>query len=277
MSNTALITGGASGLGEALAHKYAKQGFEVCIADLNHERGESVCTQINNTGGTAFFIGCDITDELSIEQLKSELQTRWGKLDVLINNAGVATGGALEFEDIEQWQWIMDINVFGMVRMCRAFVPLLEQPIANAQQNTSQIINIASQAGITPISLMASYNASKAAVVSFSETMHIELAAKNIHVSVACPSFFATNLGESLRSKQPGIAELVGKLLSRSDIDATNVAEQIYQASENNKFMIITHKLGRQSYRLKRWLPSMRYLSMMKNKFKHFKPKTNEK
>lgn len=270
MSKTVLITGGASGLGQALAHEYAKQGFEVCIADLNQERGESVCSQINKTGGCAFFIGCDITDESSIEQLKSELQTRWGKLDVLLNNAGVATGGALEFEDIEQWQWVMNINVFGMVRMCRAFVPMLEQ------QDTSQIINIASQAGITPISLMASYNASKASVVSFSETMHIELAARGIHVSVACPSFFATNLGESLRSKQPGIAELVGKMLSKSDIDAAEVARQIYHASESGKFMIITHKLGRQAFNMKRWLPNKRYLNMMKNKLKHFRPRTHD-
>jgi NAD(P)-dependent dehydrogenase (short-subunit alcohol dehydrogenase family) len=281
MSRTALITGAASGLGEALAHQYAKQGFEVCIADLNTERGLQVCQEINQAGGQAFFLSCDITQETSIEILKSEIQSRWQHLDVLINNAGVATGGALEFEDIEQWQWVMDINVFGMVRMCRAFAPLLEQQEPKQHElkrkASSRIINIASQAGITPISLMASYNASKAAVVSFSETMHIELANRDIHVSVACPSFFATNLAESLRSIQPGIAELVAKMLSRSDIDAANVAKQIYQASENNQFMIVTHKLGRQSYRLKRWLPTDRYLKMMKNKLKHFRPRTNEK
>ncbi|MCF2947708.1 SDR family oxidoreductase [Paraglaciecola aquimarina] len=270
MTKTALITGGASGLGKALAHYYAKQGFEICVADINIEQGIQVCQDIQKAGGKALFITCDITLESSIETLKSELLTHWHKLDVLINNAGVATAGAIEYEDIEQWQWVMNINVFGMVRMCRAFVPLL------AQKNTSQIINIASQAGITPISLMASYNASKAAVVSFSETMHIELAPKGIHVCVACPSFFATNLGESLRSTQPGIRELVAKLLSRSDIDATNIAKQIFQASENNQFMIVTHKKGRQAYRLKRWLPTQSYLTMMKKKLKHFRPKSNE-
>ncbi|MEP7766313.1 SDR family NAD(P)-dependent oxidoreductase, partial [Sanguibacter sp. 26GB23] len=85
---------------------------------------------------------------------------------------------ALEYEDIEQWQWVLNINLLGLVRMTKAFVPLL------SAQTHSQIINIASQAGITPIPYMASYNASKAAVVSFSETMYLELAKSGIQVSV---------------------------------------------------------------------------------------------
>jgi NAD(P)-dependent dehydrogenase (short-subunit alcohol dehydrogenase family) len=184
MMQTVLITGGASGLGEALAHHYAKQDFEVCIVDLDSERSNEVVTAINKLQGKAFFLLCDITNDTDIETLKQQLQSRWGKVDVLINNAGVATGGALEFEDIEQWEWAININVFGIVRMCRAFVPLMKQ------QGAGRIVNIPSQAGITPAPLMVSYNASKAAVVSFSETVHLELADSNIHVSVACPGFF---------------------------------------------------------------------------------------
>jgi NAD(P)-dependent dehydrogenase (short-subunit alcohol dehydrogenase family) len=265
---TVLITGGASGLGEALALHYAKQHFEVCIVDLNVERGNKVVDSITKSGGAAFFLPCDITNETDIETLKQQLQSRWQKVDVLVNNAGVATGGALEFEDIEQWQWVININLFGMVRMCRAFVPMMKQ------QGAGKIVNIASQAGITPAPLMGSYNASKAAVVSFSETMHLELTHDNIHVSVACPGFFSTNLDESLRSKQPGVAKLVSKMLhTYSDITAAQVAEAIYQDSENFKFMTITHKDGRTAFRIKRWLPAMRYLAMMKKQLKNFKPR----
>ncbi|MFT6990395.1 MAG: NAD(P)-dependent dehydrogenase (short-subunit alcohol dehydrogenase family) [Paraglaciecola sp.] len=267
---TVIITGGASGLGEALAHQYAKQNFEVCIADLNPERGSKVVAAITQSGAKAFFLPCDITNEVDIETLKQQLQTRWSKVDVLVNNAGVATGGALEFEDIEQWQWVININVLGMVRMCRAFVPMMKQ------QGGGKIVNIASQAGITPAPLMGSYNVSKAAVVSFSETMHLELTHDNIHVSVACPGFFSTNLDESLRCKQPGVAKLVSKMLhNSSDITAAQVAEAIYQDSENNKFMTITHKDGRSAYRIKRWLTPMRYLAMMKKKLKNFKPRAD--
>jgi len=267
---TVLITGGASGLGEALALHYAKQNYEVCIADLNPERGNSVIEAITQANGKAFFLPCDITNEAAIETLKLQLQSRWSKVDVLVNNAGVATGGALEFEDIEQWDWVININILGMVRMCRAFVPLMKQ------QSGGKIINIASQAGITPAPMMGSYNVSKAAVVSFSETMHLELADSNIHVSVACPGFFSTNLDESMRSKQPGVAKLVSKMLhNSSSITADQVAEAIFQDSENLKFMTITHKDGRSAYRMKRWLPPMRYLHMMKKKLKNFKPRSN--
>jgi NAD(P)-dependent dehydrogenase (short-subunit alcohol dehydrogenase family) len=265
-----LVTGGASGLGEALASHYAKHNFEVCIADLNLERGEKVVETITQSGGTAFYLPCDITNEADIETLKIQLQSRWTSVDVLINNAGVATGGALEFEDIDQWQWVMNINVLGMVRMCRAFVPLMKK------QGGGKIVNIASQAGITPAPMMGSYNASKAAVVSFSETMHLELSDDGIHVSVACPGFFSTNLDESLRSKQPGVAKLVSKMLHNySDVTAAQVAAQIYQDSEDNKFITITHKDGRTAYRVKRWFSPTRYLSMMKKQLKNFRPKSN--
>jgi len=267
---TVLITGGASGLGEALAVHYAKQNFDVCIADLNSQRGNKVVDTITQAQGKAFFLPCDITNKTSIENLQQQLQSRWDKVDVLVNNAGVATGGALEFEDIEQWEWVININVLGMVRMCQAFVPLMKQ------QGGGKIVNIASQAGITPAPLMGSYNASKAAVVSFSETMHLELSDSNIHVSVACPGFFSTNLDESLRSKQPGVAKLVSKMLhTYSDITAAQVAEAIYQDSDNLKFMTITHKDGRRAFRMKRWLAPMRYLHMMKKQLKNFKPRTD--
>ncbi|WP_299084087.1 SDR family oxidoreductase [uncultured Paraglaciecola sp.] len=270
MSKNVLITGGASGLGEALALQYAKQGFEVCIADLNPDRGNKVVAAIIEDHGNAFFLPCDITSEADIETLKQQLQSRWSEVSVLVNNAGVATGGALEFEDLEQWQWVLNINVLGMVRMCRAFVPWMKQ------QDGGKIVNIASQAGITPAPMMASYNASKAAVVSFSETMQLELMDNNIHVSVACPGFFSTNLDESLRSKQPGVAQMVKKMLhTYSDITAAQVAAAIYQDSENNRFMTITHKDGRLAYRIKRWLSPTRYFKIMHNQLKNFKPPTD--
>ncbi|MFT4940676.1 MAG: NAD(P)-dependent dehydrogenase (short-subunit alcohol dehydrogenase family) [Paraglaciecola sp.] len=263
-----LITGGASGLGEALALHYAANSAQVCIADINPDGAQQVLQKIKDAGGSAFFLPCDITSQEDVDNLANEIKERWGELDILINNAGVATGGALEFEDIEQWQWVIDINVLGMVRMTRAFVPMMKA------QDKATIINIASQAGITPISFMGSYNASKAAVVSFSETMHIELAKDNIQVSVVCPSFFPTNLGLGMRSAQPGVQQLVSKLLSRSDITAEQVAHIIYVQAKAGKFMILTHKLGRQAYRLKRFLPTKRYMKMMKQKMAKFGPRT---
>ncbi|MGO4890755.1 SDR family oxidoreductase [Flavobacterium sp. W21_SRS_FM6] len=263
-----IITGGASGLGAALVKQYAKRGAKICIADLNEQRANVVIADNAAQASDIFFQPCDITNDADIETLHEAVVSRWGKLDVLINNAGVATGGALEYEDIEQWQWVLNINLLGLVRMTQTFSPLL------AQQQQSQIINIASQAGITPIPYMGSYNASKAAVVSFSETMHLEMAKRGIKVSVVCPSFFDTNLDESIRSKQPGVDGLIKKLLTRSTVTADDVATIIINKADKGKFMILSHQEGRSAYRLKRYLPTDYYLKMMIKKLQGFGPRT---
>ena len=190
MSWNVLVTGGASGLGKAIALRYASAGANVCICDINAEAASEVLEQLAALGSDAFFLTCDITQQDQIDALKQSVLEKWTHLDVLVNNAGVATAGGLAFEDIEQWQWVLDINLLGLVRMTRAFAPEMAKQKGSSQ--TPTIINIASQAGITPVPMMASYNASKAAVVSFSETMHLELARDGIQVSVACPSFFNT-------------------------------------------------------------------------------------
>ena len=110
---------------------------------------------------------------------------------MLINNAGVATGGALEYEDIAQWQWVIDINVLGRVGMTRAFVPMMKA------LGKGSMINIAAQSGITLLSFMGSYNASKAAVLSFFESMFIGLAKEGIAVSMVCPAWGARARGKT--------------------------------------------------------------------------------
>lgn len=268
MSQCVIITGGASGLGAALVKQYARQGAKICIADLHAERAKQVISENNQLASDIFFQACDITHEADITALHQAIVARWGKLDILVNNAGVATGGGLAFEDIEQWQWVLNINLLGMVRMSRAFVPLL------ADQKHSWLVNIASQAGITPIPYMASYNASKAAVVSFSETMHLELAKQGIRVSVVCPSFFATNLDESMRSNQPGAHELIQKLLTRSSIKADDVASTIVKQAAAGDFMILSHQEGKKAWWMKRFMPTNRYMALMKKKLIRFGPKS---
>ncbi|WJG08549.1 SDR family oxidoreductase [Aliiglaciecola sp. LCG003] len=253
-----VITGAASGLGRALALGYAAPKVSICVVDLNKDDGLAVVDLLKDKGCDAWYQNCDITQQKDVDELTAAIQNKWQHVDLLINNAGVATAGALAFEDIEQWQWVLNINLLGMVRVTRSLIDCMPNP--------SKIINIASQAGITPIPLMASYNASKAAVVSFSETMHLELAPKGVQVSVACPSFFPTNLDKSLRSKQPGIDKVVSKLLSRSDLSATQVAATIIQQADAGRFMIITHKAGKTAYNLKRFLPIRSYLNMIKRK-----------
>jgi len=265
-----LITGAGSGLGKAMALRYAKDGAQICVADLNAQAAEDVSLQITNAGGSAFFAECDITKQTDVDALTSTLNERWGSVDILVNNAGVATAGSIESESFEQWQWVLDINVLGHVRMTKAMLPLLRQ--SNAQQKN--IINIASQAGITPAPAMGSYSLSKAAMVSFSETSYLEFVHDNIMVSVVCPSFFDTNLNKSLRSNDSGMQNVVDKMIKKSGVEADEIADKILKGVNAGKFMILTHKYGIRAYRLKRFLPIERYLKMVAEKTKRYVKKS---
>ncbi len=261
MSRCIIITGAASGLGLALATEFATQPCDLLLLDKDIQGAQALASKLASEQVSCQAVECDITQDEDIASFVAQLDSQGKQIDVLVNNAGVATAGALDFESIEQWQWVLNINLLGMVR--------LTQALHKRIQPGGQIINIASQAGITPIPMMASYNASKAAVVSFSETMHLELAHQGIHVCVACPSFFATNLDKSLRSTQPGVDKLMQKFLSRSDITAQQVAQSIITQAQDKVFLILTHKAGKQAYWLKRLLPARRYLNMIKRKTQH--------
>lgn len=146
--------------------------------------------------------------------------------------------------------------------MTQAFLPIF-----NAQGH-GHFVNIASQAGLTPIPLMSSYNAVKSAVVSFSETMKLELSQQQIAVSVVCPSFFKTNLDESLRTSEPVVAALLNKWFDRASVSAEQVAAIIVRKVAAQAFLILTHKEGIKAYRLKKWLPMKTYLSFMQKQIK---------
>ena len=261
-----LITGAGSGLGKALALRYAHSGAEICIADVNKEAGEAVAQHIVDAGSSAFFLQCDITQQWDVDKLAMTIAERWRSIDMLINNAGVATAGQLESESMEQWQWVIDINLLGHVRMTKACLPLLR----NSDSDEKDIINIASQAGLTTAPGMGSYSVTKAAMISYSETAHLELAHEGIHVSVVCPAFFDTNLNKSLRSDDAGMQSVVSKMIKKSGISADEIAAKIYAAVKARKFMVITHKDGLKAHRMKRFMPIERYLKIVKERTKKF-------
>ncbi|MBW3139641.1 SDR family oxidoreductase [Ferrimonas balearica] len=247
------ISGGASGLGRALALHWAAEGARVAIGDV--QDGTAVVAEINERGGEGCFLPCDVTDEASLAAVASELRQRWGGLDLLVCNAGVATAGTLEQETLEQWQWVFDINLFGVVRSCRALVPLLSEG--------GQVLNIASQAGLNPMPKMGSYSAVKAAVVSFSETLALELADRGIHVSVACPAFFKTNLDKGLRSADPAMTAILHKLFAKAPLSAEQVAASIADGVARRAPLILPHQSGRRAFWLMRLLPRQRYRALM--------------
>lgn len=244
------ITGGASGLGKAIAMRFAREGFKVCIGDVNDERGLEAEAELKTIAPDAFYLFCDVTKVKHLESVRTELEERWGGVDVVVNNAGVGgTAGAIEDVSLADWQWVLDVNLMGVVRGCKTFTPLFKQ------QGNGHFVNIASAAGLLSAPMMSSYNVTKAGVVSLSETLLAELCTHNITTSVVCPAFFQTNLTESMRSHIGGLHSKVNKLMSRSKITAEDVADSVFHAYMKQEFWVVTHPLERRMWYVKRFSP----------------------
>ncbi|MFE2996250.1 SDR family NAD(P)-dependent oxidoreductase [Nocardia sp. NPDC059246] len=234
-----LITGGASGLGAALARRFAARGDQVLVTDLA-ERGP--------VPDGATYLRLDVTSEDDWLQARKTVQDSMGGLDVLVNNAGVATGGRIEFVPQEEWARVMNINVLGVVRGCRTFAPMFKAA------GTGHLVNIASLAGLVHPPAMASYTAGKAAVVALSESLRYELTPHGIDVSVVCPSFFRTNLASSLPDSDPLVAAVARKLIDNAGPDADRIAAAAIAGIDARRFVILTDRAGRQAFWTKRLL-----------------------
>lgn len=249
-----LITGAASGLGRALALRFARENWSICIADIHMERAQEVANEVEKAGGKALVYECNISKADDFQKLAKYIGAEWGGIDILVNNAGISSSGSLQESSYEEWQRLLDINLMGVVRGCKVFTPLL------AKQAQSHIVNVASFAGIASAPGMVTYNVAKAGVISLSESLRHELSAQNIDISVVCPAFFPTNLMESMNKEET--KALVTKLMQRSGVTAEDVAEHIYQGIKQRDFMLITHKDARIQYSLKRLSPDLFHTGM---------------
>lgn len=252
------ITGGASGLGKAIALRYARAGWRVCIGDVHEVRGQETLAELQALGPSAISLRCDVTREEDLRAVADRLTKDWGGVDVVVNNAGVAQAGAIEDVSLEDWQWTVDINLLGVVRGCHVFTPVFKR------QGQGHFVNVASMAGLVDMPMMSAYNATKAAVVSLSETLQNEFADTGIGVTLVCPAFFKTNLGDSLRTNNPAMRQVLGKLLERGKLTAEDIANQIFQAVDKRDFYVLPHIQGRQAWLAKRLLPRRLYTELLK-------------
>ncbi len=253
-----IITGGASGLGLALAHEFASQGYRLCIADIQKELGLQIVEELTARGTEAFFFELDVRSETHWNSLYSVIEEKWQGVDVLVNNAGVAAAGLIEDLSIDDWQWVMDINVMGVVRGCKTFAPMMKRA------GSGHIINVASMAGLLHAATMSAYNVSKSSVVALSETLRVELDSWDVGVSVVCPAFFQTNLTETMRTNIPGITNTVNKWMESSNITADDVARATYQGFVEKQFFILTHRREKMLWWLKRLSPDALHRLMIK-------------
>ena len=228
-----VITGAGSGLGRAIALEFAKLGWRICIAEINIERAEETLELVKELGGSGFVALCDVVSLHNINHLAESLEKKWGGVDIVVNNAGIAGAGFMEKTPIETWDLIMNVNLRSVVYGCRVFIPLLKK------QGKGHIINIASYCGIACMPEMSCYNVSKAGVISLSETLKVELGANNIGVSVVIPSFFKSHLMEHSHVQDKRQMKAANALFEKTNSTANDVAKYIVKAVKKNKFYVL--------------------------------------
>ncbi len=251
---TVFITGGASGLGFALASQYLQAGWQVAVGDRD---AVALVRALDGELAGAFGMVCDVTLDADLERARDAVLARWGSIDLIYNNAGVALAGSLEDGLPGDWQWIIDTNLMGVVRGCRIFAPVLRA------QGRGRLVNIASMAGMIHPPGMSAYCATKAAVVALSEVLEIELAGSGVGVSVVCPGFFRTALARHGRASSPVLRQVAERLVGGAAVSADAVATKIRAGVARGHFFILTHRLERGLWWLKRLLPHTWFVRLM--------------
>jgi short-subunit dehydrogenase len=246
----AVVTGAARGIGRELALALARKKGRIAISDIDVERLEETAGDIRSLGGEAITIRCDVRKEEDV-QLLCTRATEWlGEIDLLINNAGVLVTGEVADLSSEDYRTAFDVNVWGVIHGCRCFVPQMKARRGGA------ILNVASLAGMITLPHMGAYNASKAAVVALSETMHAELARHGVSVSVLCPSFTRTNLIDASSGKPKANALALGrKIMAKLGSEPDQVARAALEAVEKKRLYVVPPFHGRFVWSMKRFWP----------------------
>ncbi|MEB2311769.1 MAG: SDR family NAD(P)-dependent oxidoreductase [Sorangiineae bacterium] len=254
-STRAVVTGAGSGLGRALAEELARRGASLLLADIDLDGASETVKLLG--GARAHAVACDVSRAAAVEALAEEAERRLGGVDLVVNNAGVAVAGSVGEVPLDDWEWIMGVNLWGVIHGCHSFVPRLRR------QGRGAILNVASAAGLLSTPRMAPYNVTKAGVVALSETLAGELAGSGVSVTALCPTFFHTNIMTSGRGDyMKGMTSTVERLMSLTKVQAPEVARAALDATEAGRLYAIPHRDGRWLWRLKRALPE-RYFDIM--------------
>ncbi len=204
----AVVTGGASGIGRGIAEELIDRGATVVIADIEAGALESAAAELGVIG-----VVTDVSDYASVEALRDAVVDRYGRADIVVNNAGVGPWAAIDQLTVEDWRWIIGVNLFGVIHGVTAFLPVL-----HANPDGGHIVNTASMAAFDPPAGLGAYSTTKFGVAALTETLEIEERARggNVHTTLLAPGFVRTNINTSTRNRP---AVLAGALSNNSAID----------------------------------------------------------
>jgi NAD(P)-dependent dehydrogenase (short-subunit alcohol dehydrogenase family) len=247
---TAFVTGGASGIGLALGRAFVEVGMNVMLADIETDALAAAVASLRDVGPDVRGVTCDVTDPASVERAAQASYDAFGNVHVVCNNAGVGGGSGIDAISLDTWRWVLDVNLMGVVHGVHTFLPHIR-----AHGEGGHIVNTASMAGMQGGLGFSPYGASKLAVVSLSEGLNMQLKPHGIGVSVLCPSYVRTKIGESGRNRparygatlpldplSPAaamVAEIARNL--QAGLDPADVAARVIAAIRDDRLYIFTH------------------------------------
>ena len=251
-AKVAVVTGAASGIGLAMAERFAAEGMRVVLADIEVDPLREAASRMLQAGHDVSSLRIDVSKPDEVQELADVALRQYGAVHVLCNNAGVGLGGALWEHTVKDWQWLLGVNLWGVIHGIRTFVPIMLE-----QGSECHIVNAASAAGLDARPWLGMYSASKYAVVAISEALQQELAmtGARIGVSVLCPAIVNTRIGEAERNRPadlsngseaeaPPQAQAFGeafRAMLASGIPPQDVADAVVEAIRNDRLYVFTN------------------------------------
>lgn len=255
-NKVAVITGAGSGFGREFALRAASLGMKLVLADIQQETLDSVLKELRAQGVDAVGIRCDVSKGEQVEALAKLAVDSFHGVNLVFNNAGVGSGGLLWENTVKDWEWVLGVNLWGVIHGVRVFAPIMLEQSRREPDYEGHIVNTASMAGLLTPQLLGAYNVSKHAVVALSETLFHDLNAVEAKVgcSVLCPAFVPTGISTSHRARPAELQNdsaptesmkvaqaMTHKAVTSGKLSAADVARITFDAISENRFYILTH------------------------------------
>ncbi len=254
-NKTAVLTGAGSGFGLECARIAAKLGMHLVLVDVQQDALDKAAAELQAAGAQVLARRVDVSSATEMQALASAVQERFGAPHLVFNNAGVGAGGLIWESTVADWEWVMGVNVMGVVHGVRLFTPMMLEAASKDASYQGHIVNTASMAGLLNPPNMGVYNVSKHAVVSLTETLYqdLSLVTEQISASVLCPFFVATGISHSQRNRPGALAAskptksmLIGQAMSEKavgsgKVTAADVAQKVFNAVAAGQFYIYSH------------------------------------
>ena len=251
---TAVITGAGSGFGLAVARIGASLGMQLVLIDVQQDALDAASAELQAAGAQTMAFRLDVSDAAQMEAMADSVKAQWGAPHLVFNNAGVGSGGLIWESTAKDWEWVLGVNVMGVVHGVRLFTPMMLEAAAQDAAWQGHIVNTASMAGLLNPPNMGVYNVSKHAVVSLSETLYqdLSLVTGQIGASVLCPYFVDTGISQSFRNRPADMEgkptrsqqvqhAMISKAVASGKVSAAEVAQLVFDAVARNQFYIYSH------------------------------------